>query len=360
LTESTNALTDSGDSDFNIWRLLQLIQRRLPLIVLVAAFVTGGVVLWTMGLTKVYRATCTIEYDPSPPRPLGSELEDVAAPVVNLWMSREWYQTQNRIIASRTISERVVRELGLATDPSFFGIAEEDVSQWEGGSIEEAAITLQNRLTVEQVPDTRIVNISVEDTDAERAALIVNTLADAYITRTTEERLGSTVRALEDLSEQLDSLRGELDRSELALHEFKRDNNVLSVALEDQQNNVAADLRRYSEALTAARQERIAVGAQLTTLRRAVTSDPSGGRARVLMENASVQALRRRAQEASEEVDELRSRYGNNWPAVREAEARLLGVRRHLNREVEGLVASVEGQVRELQQQENALQTELS
>ena len=51
-----------------------------------------------------------------------------------------------------------------------------------------------------------------------------------------------SVSALAWLQEQLDDLKGELEGSELALHQFKRDNNILSVSLEDRQNIIANDI----------------------------------------------------------------------------------------------------------------------
>src|SRR5690606_32770872 len=158
------------------------------------------------------------------------------------WMSREFFATQNRIIASRTVAERVVQQLDLHTNPEFFGIPGDEQDDWEGASVEDAAALLQSRLTVEPVEDTRIVAIRVTDRDAERAATIANRIADEYIAKTLEDRSGSTDLAEERLGEQSDELRARLNQSELALHRFKQEHNVLSVSMEDRQNLLAADI----------------------------------------------------------------------------------------------------------------------
>ncbi|MCZ7667067.1 MAG: hypothetical protein M5U34_07525 [Chloroflexi bacterium] len=42
---------------------------------------------------------------------------------------------------------------------------------------------LKGKITVSAPQDTQIINISVEDTDPQRAALIANTLGDVFITQ---------------------------------------------------------------------------------------------------------------------------------------------------------------------------------
>ena len=187
--------------------------------VLLCTVVVGlSVAAWTLRQERVYEAACTIEYDPNPARPLGEEIQDVTNPGAEYWMNREFYETQNRIIASRAIAERVVRQLSLHRDPTFIGVPTDERDGWDGTDVDEATTLLLSRLTVETVSDTRLVQIKVEDWDPERAASLANAIADSYVEKTIEDRMGSTVRALEWLHEQLDTLRQQLDESEIALH----------------------------------------------------------------------------------------------------------------------------------------------
>lgn len=39
------------------------------------------------------------------------------------WYNREYYETQNKVIVSRSVSTRVVEKLGLQSDPSFLGVS---------------------------------------------------------------------------------------------------------------------------------------------------------------------------------------------------------------------------------------------
>ena len=97
--------------------LLRAVQEYKWIIAGIALAVTVVGLLWTANTPKVYEATCSVEYDPDPSKPLGGEVEDVADPIGSFWTTREFFQTQNMVIASRGVAERVVRKLGLHEDP---------------------------------------------------------------------------------------------------------------------------------------------------------------------------------------------------------------------------------------------------
>lgn len=162
-------------------------------ILVTALAVTTLVALWTVRLPKVYQATVTLEYDPNPTSPLGSSVEDISGQVSHFLMSREFFETQNLIIQSRAVAERVVERLGLADDPSFFGKG--DDPEWDPVPKEVAAQRLQSKLSLDPIKETRLVRLRIRDNDPERAAALANMVADAYIEKTMEDRLGSTAAA---------------------------------------------------------------------------------------------------------------------------------------------------------------------
>ena len=319
----------------------------------VLILVLVGVGLWTARQVPIYQASCSIEYDPNPARPMGDEM--AGDPIGAILVTREFIETQNHIITSRTISERVVRELGLQHDAAF--LAEDPIRTT---TIEGAALVLQSRITVEPVRDTRLVWIRVEDRDPERAALLSNAIADAYIEKTLEDRLGTTVDALEWLSAQLDSLRTELESSELALHDFKRENNVLSVSLEDRQNLVANVMRELNTALTTARTRRIELQARLNQLRVANREHgEAGAHATAIDENPRVVVLRQQLSNKRRELEAGSLRYGAAHPSIRGLTSEVVTVQEQLNEEIDGIIRSAELDAREIREIERGLRSAL-
>ncbi len=314
---------------------------------------------WTVRQPKIYEATCSLEYDPSPPRPLGREVEDVAEPVSNFWLTQEFYETQNKILESRQVAEKVVRKLALHHDPGFFRVAADKRASWKGRTVAAAAQRLQLQVRVEQVKETRIVVIHVEDTNAQRAATLANAIAEAYIEKTVEDRLGSTVDALEWLNKQLGSLRSELENAENALHDFKLENNVLSVALEDRQNIVANQIQQFTQTLTEARAKRIELGARLETLRKADRTNPLAVSVSEIDHHEGIMALRSQYRTKSAEHASLAKRYGEAHPKMLSLSAEIDALRKQIEGSIAGVVESADADLTEARRFETGLRREL-
>lgn len=363
---------------------LQLLWSYRWLILGTTVLVGTAVALWTMRQPKVYSASSTIEYDPSPTSPLGREVEDVASPVGSYWSTREFFATQNRIIGSRAVAERVVRDLELHRDPSFFYLESFDGSESGGAvgraitflkglvgnapaetptpserTVEAAARVLQARLQISPLEETRIVRISVTDRDPERAATLANAVAEAYIAKTLEDRMGSTVSALEWLGTQLDTLRSQLDNSELALHRFKEEHNVLSVSMEDRQNLVASDIEHFNEALTKARTRRIELQARAVRIRTIADGDEPEEAAAAFPDNDSLSRLRDQLREKLAAQEGLRPRYGPQHQRMQQLDSEVNDLRRQLREEINGLLRAADADLREVSRVESGFRQAL-
>ena len=326
---------------------------RFKWLILSLTLVVGAVAtLWTMRQPKVYQATGVIEFDPQPAQPLGDSLQDVTDPVSSYWSLREYYGTQLRVLQSRSIAERVVTDLGLQHDPGFFGAPE---GGFEPASLRVAAQTLMGRLSVDMIEDTRLVEVSITDSDPDRAALVVNAVIDAYIQKTLEDRRASSVAALEWLGEQLSNLRQELDDTEMALHRFKEEHNVLSVSMEDRQNLVAREIEAFNDALTEARQRRIRLAARTERLRETVQADPLEVSVPSETEAEATQQLQEVIREKVAERASLASRYGPQHPRMKELSDEISTLREQLAGTLHGITEGALADLREARQVEQDL-----
>ncbi len=181
------------EPELDLREVVHVLREYKWLIIGITAVVVFAGVVWTLRTPKIYEAICTIEYDPNPPKPLGGQVDDVADPIGNYWATREFFGTQNLVIASRDVTGRVVQKLGLHEDPTY--LSQDDDVLGPTGELEATTLALQSRLTVEPVPDTRLVQIYVRDVKPERARLIADAVADSYVQKTIEDRLESTDRA---------------------------------------------------------------------------------------------------------------------------------------------------------------------
>ncbi len=350
------APAESADTSFDFRVILRLLLQQKWIILGVFAAVMVATIFATLGTTKIYEASATLEYDPTPPTPLGNDVEDVAAPSGNFLAGKEWYSTQNAIIASRTIARKVVERLALHRDPEFMNVPHDQRGAWKSGDIEAATDALLDSLTVKQERDTRVTRISVRSSSRDRSALLANSIADAYMDWVMEERLGSTVRAVDWLSGQLDDVSKRLGESEHELYNFRRKNNVLSVSLADQRNSVSQTIQSFSSALTDTTTRRIQVQAKLRQLEQAMRDDPMAVHATLIAESSAVAELRTRYHEAIVDRDSLAPQYGANHPEMRRIQARIDTIVSGMKAEIQGLVDSMRAELREVEDVERGLQ----
>jgi polysaccharide biosynthesis transport protein len=327
----------------------------------VAALVVAGVLFWTMRQPKIYEAIATLEYDPRPTQPLGNKLDDqsVTGP---LWDTQEFYETQNFILRSRSIAERVVRKLALHRDSDFV-TADDGSNPGQPAMIEKTVSLLMKALQIEQVRDTRVVRVRARDRSPDRAQLIANAVVDAYIDKSLEDRLGTSNRAIEWLTNQSVNLKQDLESSELALYKFRESHETLSASLEERRHIIASQLQSYSNALTSLRERRVQTEARLSVLKDLMSGDeaqdPLALGPGVIAEDSAIASLRMKYREATIELGRLTLVYGEAHPQVRAAHAARDAVVLALQKQVRSIYAGIEAHLHELERAEKGVQTAL-
>lgn len=331
------------EPELDVREVLHMLRDYKWLILGITLVVVAIGVVWTMRTPKIYEATSTLEYDPNPSQPLGGEVKDVADPIGNYWATREFFQTQNLVIASRGIAKSVVQTLGLHEDPTY--LAQDDDATGPTGDLEATALALQSRLTVEPVPETRVVRIHARDVKPERARLIADAVAQAYVNKTIDDRLASTDRARDWLENQASVLRKELDDAELALHDFKKGHHVLSVSMEDRQNLVASEIEATNQRLTEVRNHRIELEARWKRLqaslgKRSGEIDPS-----IMSDHPALNGLVVELREKKKEHDGLAVKYGDEHPTMQTLAQEIGVLERQIAEEKAAILESAERDV---------------
>ena len=356
---ATSFAADRSDaSGFDVLRLLRQFYHHKWLILGAVLVAAVGTYYWTSRLTRLYQADCSIEYDPNPMRPLGRDMDDSPS-AYYFWSSQEFFATQNRILTSRALAERVVRKLSLHQNADFMGVPPQNAKSWKGGDILFAARMLQGRIAVEQERDTRVVHVRVTDDKPERAMLLANSVVDAYIEKAMEDRLGSTSNALDWLSGQLDSLKQQLERSELSLHQFVEDQASLTMPFDEQQKLVSADIGRYSSRLGEVRMQRIELAAQLRGLEAANNEDVMKVVHARLVGSDGVMALRPKILANTAQRKALAVKYGDNHPQILALDAETEILRGKLREEIDGVIETARSQLREVEEIESGVNAAL-
>src|SRR6185369_6543277 len=98
------------------------LRKRWIWVVTITLLAVVGAGFYTAGQQRIYSASCTLQIDPTPPKPLGSEVQAIVdVGTGTFWATTNYYNTQFKIIRSRAVAEETVRRLGLHQDAAFLG-----------------------------------------------------------------------------------------------------------------------------------------------------------------------------------------------------------------------------------------------
>ncbi len=363
--ESEEVPSDNGNMPIDLGSIWRIILRRRWAIVSVFLVVVAAVVLVTLRQQKIYAASATLIIDLAAPKVLDNNQvgEVVDSGSGSYWFSREYYETQYKVIASRAVASRVVAKLHLDTDLRFLQLDKiEDPAARERRRQRTDPITLaQSILRVEPVKDSKMVLIRIEYPDPIQAAGMANTFAEEYIAENLSVRLSTTHSASEWLENQLVDLEAKVDKSMRELYKFKKEKDIVSTSFENKQSMVSQRLVAFNDALTKARIQKAQLQARAESIR-ALRKHPdeilrSGDSFSQTINAYVVQQMKLKLLEITNECADLKSRYLGEHPKLSSCLERLSVVRSNLMHELEVNLAATEKEYSEATQSERNLLT---
>jgi polysaccharide biosynthesis transport protein len=312
------------------WRV---IQKRYPtvLVALLVVFMIG--LFATFRGKPVYEARALIEIQKeNPDVPTLQELFQIEG------VSDAYIETQNRILKSENLARRVITQLGLEKLPEFtrrngsWQIAREKpapepMQAGFGMSMaadkvvpEEVLKNFEERLTVEPVKRSRLIEVTFESNDPNTAAQVVNTLTSAYIDANLEARWQAAQKASDWLSQQLLGMKAKLEKSEDELQRYGRGNGLLFLETEKgtSENIVVQRLRELQQELTKTQADRYAKESLYRLLEERNYAELPG-----VFDNKLIQELTARLADLQREQSRLSANFNPNYPRVKELQSQI-------------------------------------
>ena len=342
--------------------LVEIVRRRILLVVVTAAVFLVGGVLFVSSLKAHYRATATVLVHPTGPQILdtvqGVNEEDLGRSSA----FREYLATQKEIINSRKVATMVLNELGLAADPVLLGVDHiEDPAERAAAAAEvDPASRLRAITRVTEVRNSRVLRISAEYPDPDVAKEIANEVALAYIRLVSRDRSDTGAQAKDNLSKERGAAAKALKTKELALDAFKSEHKITSISLENRQSILAQNISTLSARTKAAQAERIqqeALFGQVQKLHDA--GSLAGGSLLDPGQRGILDALLAEQQLAKQEFDKIDIRYGDKHPSWKAAKARLTDVDGRITALRQDLLSAVKARYQAARQTERRLEAAL-
>lgn len=335
---------------FNVLELANLLWRRK--VAITAAALLGATLAVTIGksVTPRYTATAQLYVDPRELQLVDRELTPRAQDVSGMSMVVE---SQARLITSNSVLLQVIQQAGLEKDPEFgggdgkslmssllglIGLQPRAPSAAEAKEVQLAALEALNRhITVRKTEKSFIVDIEVWSTDPAKAAMLANTLTNAYLAESRNSQASAARRATNDLSSRLKELRDRLRNAETALATYKAQNNFVGTQdalISDQQ------LSASNQRLSAARAATMDAQARLDQIEASRRTAADAGAIPEALQSPTIANLRAQYADARKKYAEQAGELGPRHPALRQTEKQVEDLKRTIAEEIDRFAQS--------------------
>lgn len=353
-----------------------LILTTFLVIVLVTAF-------FTFTATPVYKGTTTVIIEKENPNLVSVE------EVFSMGASdSDYYQTQYEVIKSRTVGRETARRLDLINSKEFFpdpddnaiarfkaGLAD-TLASWRASLTtllrgEDPGLTtaidttemelldaFQERLSIEPVRNSRVVNISFEATDPVLAAKIANTHSQVYIDQNMATKLDMVTQAVGWLNERIQEERARVEAAQLAFQKFKEANNIITDFSSDTEQITAQKLAELNTQVIDAQTSRVEAQTRYEQTRKLLDARTLDSIPEIIA-NPLLQTITQREVELSNELSDISQVKGPNHPQVISLKAEIADITDKKRLEVAKVVASLKNKYEISQAKERSLKQAL-
>lgn len=344
--------TDAVEVDIqSLWTTVRRNAAAIAGIVAFALAAGGASIVLT---TPQYRADASVQVDAQSTKVLNSEdLE----PVVTGLETERFIRTQMDIVRSRSLAASVAKSQGLLDDIDFFSA--DDVRSDRAREVVDRVL---ERLSVEMLPNSRVVRISFVDSDPERAARVANAFATGVIDHNLKRKQGTSAQSQRLLGGQLAEAKKRLEDAERATIAYARSAGLLDASAGATRrldggtpSLTTASLVQLNDAYSASRANRIMAQKRWEQISKAdALSIPE------VLANPAVQQLAKDRAELRGQLQDQRQRRKADHPVVKQLSARIA----ETDRQIGGLAGSVRRSVNEQYQialgQERALLSDVN
>lgn len=349
---------------------LKVIVKRRQLVYTFFGVVFAISLIMTFSATPIYVATTKVLIEKSEPGNLGP---------MNMYYSSydpDFYETQYQLIRSASVANKVVKTLSLDKNyESYFkkestgfnivggtidwfkgifnvilnvtGITKPDPTSSvkkdsEGeANVRAAAIakTISASIVVTPVKNSKLVDIGYVSSNPEFSALIVNSVAKAYIDDLLDMKMSSSRNAMRWLTEKADEEKSKLETSEKALQEYQRTKDI--VTLENRLTMVPEKLSEVATKIAVSESRRKELESLYNKVKEVMHNPDKAETIPVITSDPTIQSLRVQILKAEQNIGEMSKKYGQRHPAMITAVADLKGLKEKKEQEIRRVVESI-------------------
>lgn len=269
-----------------------------------------------------------------------------------------FYETQYQLIRGASVARKVVEMIDLEkTYGSYFPDERESFSHLEEGAKKNKLINeISGNISVSPIKDSKIVSISYMSESPEFAALIVNSVAKAYISEILDMKMSHTRYALEWMTKKAEEEKTKLEKSERALQKYMKENDIVTL-----QNKVTITPERLSEfnsQLIQAQTRRKELGSLYRKVATGKIADAETIPA--VATDPTVASLRGEILKAEQTIEEFLKKYGQKHPTMIRAREDLKTLKEKREQQIRRVIQSIKNEFELAKSKEESLRAALS
>ncbi|MFH1553118.1 MAG: GumC family protein, partial [Candidatus Omnitrophota bacterium] len=209
------------EQEIDLREYFRVLYERRWLIISITVILCTLALMRSFMMKPVYQATTHLLIQREAPRVVN--IEEVAPAD---YTGREYYQTQYKILKSRTLAGRVNKDLG----------GYKPWSEWSGRKKKKPDNLLNDNdrirallstIEIRPTPNTQLVEISAEDVNPKLAAKIANLWAENYISYTLDIKFDASQYASGWLQIKIQEAKEKVKKAEVELQNYRKKNKIV-------------------------------------------------------------------------------------------------------------------------------------
>lgn len=373
------------DEQIDLREYLRVILKRRWTIFTVFFLATVIVTIHAFTATPIYQATTKLIIEKENPNVVS--IQEVMAVDAS---GSDYYQTQYKIIESRSVARDVIERLDLKNSEEFFPKPAEDflsvfiqsvketLKSWKDAVInllkddkdgdpaaaEETDYELVNgfiaRITVEPIRNSRLVNLKFKAKDPVMAAKIANTLAQVYIDQNLETKLGAVQDAVKWLHMRIEKERQKVAAAEEALLDYKNRYNIVTDFTGENEKITAQKLAQLNTQVVNAESVRVEAETRYRQAQALKGSPDMVDSIPEVLSNPLINEIKTMEVDLYKRMSELSKKYGSKHPQMVAIDSELKTIQKRKATEVNRVINSLKNEYEVSLAKEKSLKDALS
>ncbi len=353
------------DFDIDIRKLFLMLWRRKTVVlsIMVVGFSLAAVLISTIQPRYTARSMILIEASNTP-----SSAEEIMSMISSLKIDNALMLSELEVLRSRTTARKVVKRLNLLSDPELNKALKPQKTTDSSGKkgrnfkalnlyqseleslpaeiveqqIDQVVTSFLTKLNVRSIPGSFVIRVEYTSVNPVQAARIANTIADLYIEARLEGKFKATQKVTDWLDKRLTSLREQVRSSELAVENYRAENNL---ARGTRTVMSAEQLSAMNAELANAKAQHAEAAARLQQITEMAQNPKKIESASEIVNSSLIQSLKRDEAALQRHLAELATRYGHKHPSIIVAKSQLIKMHSGIRTEMQKIAKSVENEL---------------